>query len=105
MGYLPGDLYVWIYRYGTRPGTWTRIFPEGDQIRRPESSPSNEQKKEQEPCSRYAHEVVCDAKTKQMYMFGGNASLDDLDEDDAMGEVSSHGVRKMNDFWKMEVSR
>ncbi|KAJ3555993.1 hypothetical protein NP233_g12079 [Leucocoprinus birnbaumii] len=40
-GFLPGELYNWVYRYGTRPGTWTRILPEGDQSRNanPASSP------------------------------------------------------------------
>lgn len=103
-GYLPGELYNWLYRYGARPGTWTRILPEGDQSRRPNPAPSPGLNRK-EPCSRYAHEVVYNTKSRQMYLFGGNASLDDLDEDDSMDEANVEGIRRMNDFWKMEVCR
>ncbi|KXN90804.1 Muskelin [Leucoagaricus sp. SymC.cos] len=58
-GYLPGELYNWVY------------------------SP----------------------KSKLMYLFGGNASLDDQDEDDPMDDDALPGIRRMNDFWKMEVCR
>jgi hypothetical protein len=59
----------------------------------------------EEPCPRYAHEVVYNPKTKLVHLFGGNASMDDLNEDDSMGEPASNGIRKMNDFWKMEICR
>ncbi len=104
-GYLPGHLDNWVYRYNTRPGTWTRILPEGDQARRPNPIPNPGVKKLEEPCPRYAHEVVYHPKAKQMYLFGGNASSDDSDEDDTMGEIAYDTVRKMNDFWRMQVCR
>lgn len=104
-GYLPGDLYNWVYRYNTKPGTWTRILPEGDQARRPNPIPRSALKKVEEPCPRYAHEVVYHPKSKRMYLFGGNVNFDDPEGDDAMGDSTFGGVRKMNDFWKMEVCR
>ncbi|KAF9446346.1 hypothetical protein P691DRAFT_733454 [Macrolepiota fuliginosa MF-IS2] len=105
VGYLPGRLYNWVYRYNTRPGTWTCILPEGDQARRLNPTPSPEMKKVAEPCPRYAHEVVYNPKSKRMYLFGGSTSFDEPEEDDAMGDMVLDGIKKMNDFWRMEICR
>lgn len=104
-GCLPGELYNWVYRYGARPGTWTRILSQANQPQPVDATPSTRLRKREEPYPRYAHEVVYDTKTKQVYLFGGNTSFDDSNDAESMGEANFSGIKKMNDFWKMEVCR
>ncbi|KAL0956651.1 hypothetical protein HGRIS_002783 [Hohenbuehelia grisea] len=78
----------WVYRYETRPGSWTQILPE------PQSSSSHDvpagslipgwavgetsdegTKEDKEPAPRYAHQVVYDPNSKRVYMHGGNGGL------------------------------
>jgi len=101
-GYLPGELYNWVYRYGRKSGVWTRILSQADQPRPINTTPNTGLSKREEPCPRYAHEVVYDTKSKQVYLFGGNTSSDDAE---LMDEANNNGIKKMNDFWRMEVCR
>lgn len=60
----------WVYRYGTRPGKWTKILPATSDV-----SPEGEGSSEtfEEPQSRYAHQVVYEESTKTVFLHGGNA--------------------------------
>lgn len=101
-GCLPGELYNWVYRYGGKSGVWTRILSQAD---KPRPVNTTGLSKRREPCPRYAHEVAYDAKSKQVYLFGGNTSLDDSDDAESTDEANNNGIKKMNDFWRMEVCR
>ena len=103
-GYLPGELYNWVYRYGGKSRVWTRILSQAHQPRSVNTTLNTELSKRGEPCPRYAHEVVYDTKSKQVYLFGGNTSQDSNDTD-SMDEANNNGIKKMNDFWRMEVCR
>lgn len=53
-----------MYRYGTRPGKWSRILREKSARGGPAST---------EPQARYASQVVYDPGSKTVFMHGGNA--------------------------------
>lgn len=78
---LEADSPYWIYRYSHPevPGKWSKLVPDKD----PDSP---------WPQPRYAHQVVYDARSKTVYMHGGNGGLD-LDDfsDDGDGRPLSGG--------------
>jgi len=104
-GCLPGELHNWVYRYGGKSRVWTRILSQADQPRPVNTTTNTGLSKRGEPCPRYAHEVVYDAKSKQVYLFGGNTSRQDSDDAEPMDEANNNDIKKMNDFWRMEVCR
>jgi len=84
----------WVFRYSSRPGTWTRTQPsivQHDSV----------------PHARYAHQVVYDSQTRTAYLHGGNAGRllesgtlgDHVHGDDALAE------QRLDDFWSMSLSR
>jgi hypothetical protein len=84
----------WVFRYSSRPGTWTRTQPA---LGQPDSVPH----------ARYAHQVVYDPQTRTAYLHGGNAGRllesgvlgDHVHGDDALAE------QRLDDFWSMSLSR
>ena len=84
----------WVFRYSSRPGTWTRTQPA---LGHPDSVPH----------ARYAHQVVYDSQTRTAYLHGGNAGRllesgtlgDHVHGDDALAE------QRLDDFWSMSLSR
>ncbi|KAI0049849.1 hypothetical protein FA95DRAFT_1537340 [Auriscalpium vulgare] len=90
-----------VYRYDTRPGTWMKMLPEEPGHATPH------EREVQQPRTRYAHQVVYDARTKTVYLHGGNAGrlleTGELDEgqsaDDALAE------HRLDDFWSMCLVR
>jgi hypothetical protein len=83
-----------VFRYSSRPGTWTRTQPA---LGQPDSVPH----------ARYAHQVVYDPQTRTAYLHGGNAGRllesgvlgDHVHGDDALAE------QRLDDFWSMSLSR
>jgi hypothetical protein len=54
----------WVFRYDTKPGTWTQILP---------NPPVSAGVQPAEPQPRYAHQVVYDPGRKMVFLHGGNA--------------------------------
>ena len=83
-----------MFRYSSKPGTWTRTEPAPTQ-------PDNV------PPARYAHQVVYDSRTRIAYLHGGNAGRlletgilgDNVSGNDALTE------QRLDDFWSMSLSR
>lgn len=111
---LPAYLSNWVYRYGTRPGKWTRILRQPD---RPAS---------ESPMPRFAHQVAYNPSTRSVFLHGGNAGNNndgikgagvkggrDADGDgfsfdaEEGREAAVAGVkeRRLDDFWRMELKR
>ncbi|CDO76971.1 hypothetical protein BN946_scf184281.g18 [Trametes cinnabarina] len=101
---LESESPYWIYRYDRPdiPGKWSKLVPEKDA----ESS---------WPQPRYAHQVVYDAKSKTVYMHGGNGGLDTEDtpsdsetrggEADDDGQAQAGDMKRLDDFWRLEIVR
>lgn len=68
----------WLYSLGNR--RWTRIY-------------TNESSSSDEPCPRFAHQLVYDAHTGLHYLFGGNP-----------GEPGAPR-RRLGDFWQLQLVR
>ncbi|KAH7910095.1 Muskelin N-terminus-domain-containing protein, partial [Hygrophoropsis aurantiaca] len=79
---LRSDAPNWVYRYDrpSRPGQWTQILPlpaPPDMASTPTSistfDPHNPVETMAAPIPRYAHQVVYDARTRTVFMHGGNS--------------------------------
>ena len=84
----------WVFRYSSKPGTWTRTEPAPTQT-------------SDVPPARYAHQVVYDSRTCTAYMHGGNSGR--LLESGTLGD-HVHGndaltEQRLDDFWSMSLSR
>lgn len=92
----------WVYRYHPRPGKWTRILPEADYSARDRSEhmPVIE-----EPCPRYASQVVYDPTTRTVYMHGGNAGPSGAFEKGLEAEGDESDGKRLDDFWQMTLVR
>jgi len=102
---LKDRLHNWVYRYDTRPGRWTQILRMADR-------PATER-----PMPRFAHQVVYNPRTKEVFLHGGNAGISRermQDEPDAgasghaeeeEARNGSEGKDRLDDFWKMELKR
>ncbi len=108
----------WLYRIDhPRPGKWSKILAHSSQVLGASMEASAEI-----PSPRYAHQVVYDAKTKTVYLHGGNGgiasesgtSLERSTTDDAARDESSVGASekrddrtegRLDDFWKMVLKR
>ncbi|KAF4567413.1 hypothetical protein EYR40_006412 [Pleurotus pulmonarius] len=108
----------WLYRIDhPRPGKWSKILAHSSQVLGTSMEASAEI-----PSPRYAHQVVYDAKTKTVYLHGGNggiasesgASLERSTTDDVARDESSVGTSekrddrtegRLDDFWKMVLKR
>ena len=98
-----------MYRYGTRPGKWTRILRQPD---RPAS---------ETPLPRFAHQVAYNPFTRSVFLHGGNAGNinestkggvkggrdadGDEFEDGRETAVAAVKERRLDDFWRMELKR
>ena len=116
---LRSDRPNWVYRYGTRPGKWTKILP-----MTPDAQPGGSSETFEEPRSRYAHQVVYEESTKTFFLHGGNAGLgyDRMEkvppppeeevengEGEQPGEPGGGEPRpqeiRLDDFWSMTLNR
>ncbi|PFH53700.1 hypothetical protein AMATHDRAFT_934 [Amanita thiersii Skay4041] len=108
--YLEPTMSYWVYRYGSRPGKWSKVHLEpfnklkstgsprsGSAILARDrhvstSPPLGEDNKK--PRARYAYQVTYNIKTKKIFMHGGNAGkvdtigVDTEDRDGDGGEAS-----------------
>lgn len=121
----PSKLPVSLFRYGTRPGTWSRVPGVERAPRRKTSSPdarrtrgspkrqrSNEMKAEGvsvkegasesdedgEPIARRACQVVYDPTARTFYLHGGTAQT----KDPQTGVINDE---RLDDFWSMTLER
>lgn len=83
-----------MFRYSSKPGSWTRTQPTSAQL-------------DSVPSVRYAHQVVYDSRTRIAYLHGGNAGR--LLESGALGD-HIHGndalaEQRLDDLWGMSLSR
>ena len=118
--FLRSDTPNWVYRYGTRPGKWTKILPVIPDAG-PEGGTSGTS---EEPQPRYAHQVVYEESTKTFFLHGGNAGLscDGMEkvppppeEEAENGEGEQTGEQgepkprpqeiRLDDFWSMTLNR
>ncbi|KAL5523551.1 hypothetical protein ACEPAG_7724 [Sanghuangporus baumii] len=116
---------VSLYRYGTRPGTWTRV-PTAEPtsrrkstspiMQRPQPSPKRQRSDEREaeevaverkkpemqedgePIARSACQVVYDLTTRTFYLHGGTAQA----RNEQTGVISDE---RLDDFWSMTLER
>ena len=117
--FLCSDRPNWVYRYGTRPGKWTKILPEIPDTNLEEGTSGTSE----EPQPRYAHQVVYEESTKTFFLYGGNAGQGDggmekvppPKEETENGEGEQPGEReerktqpkeiRLDDFWSMTLNR
>ncbi|KAL5507481.1 hypothetical protein ACEPAH_6937 [Sanghuangporus vaninii] len=116
---------VSLYRYGTRPGTWTRVPTAkpasrrksmSPNMQRPQPSPKrqrsddreaeevtvkqkfSEMEEDGEPVARSACQVVYDLITRIFYLHGGTAQT----RNEQTGVISDE---RLDDFWSMTLER
>lgn len=106
---------LYLYRYDSTPGTWTKITTEEAPTSAYEAAPvspqgemdvegdaSNTSKEEEllEPPARGACQVVYDAKSQTFYVHGGNAGQ-------KSNEATTGPKReeRLDDFWSMTLER
>lgn len=97
---LRSDIPKWVYRYEKQPGKWTRILPTEQEF--------GEERPDDRPQPRYAHQLVYDPKSGAVFMHGGNGGvIAEGSSDDGRGEEELRGEEenRLDDFWTMKLKR
>ncbi|KAG6891567.1 hypothetical protein C0992_003594 [Termitomyces sp. T32_za158] len=90
----------WLYSYDSTPGTWTQILPRPPHVMSP--SPTDDSHPVDQPQPRYAHQVVYNPLTRNVFLHGGNVGVNDTAEH--AGE-KGHKEERMDDLWQMTLVR
>lgn len=72
----------WMYSLATNE--WRCVY-------KSDHNPSERKKTYNEPCPRYAHQLIYDCKNKNHYLFGGNPG--------------GNSQIRLDDFWKLELEK
>jgi hypothetical protein len=101
---VASDAPNWVYRYDSRPGSWTQILPQSMYTAGPHDASGPHVEEVEEPLPRYAHQVVYNPRTKAVFMHGGNAGV--VGQQLERGrEDESNKERRLDDFWRMSLIR
>ncbi|KAF8634267.1 hypothetical protein AX17_004224 [Amanita inopinata Kibby_2008] len=108
IAHLRAEVSYWVYRYGSRPGKWSKVLLEpppgtsqGEQTVATKTTctkvdedslppPGSDGKADVKPKSRYAYQVVYNPRTKSIFMHGGNAGKAEGVGGDPVGAENSN---------------